>query len=158
MSKKIKYRNLPEMLLRARGKVLVNFRGIWGHYGLTDQQWRILRVLDEANQLEPRELCEICQISSPSMAGILKRMEEVGLVARQSVAADQRRILISVAPRGEALIAEIAPLIDAQYKYLEKAYGRQVMQQMIDMLEHFNGLDGGLVQQVALPELPEQLQ
>ena len=66
-------RNLPQMLLLAREHLMSHFRPILNHYGVTEQQWRILRVLDEHGQLEPRELCELCQILSPSMAGVLAR-------------------------------------------------------------------------------------
>ena len=59
MSRKLAYRYLPQLFLRAREELLCHFRPIISHFGLTEQQWRILRALSEHEQLEPREICEI---------------------------------------------------------------------------------------------------
>ena len=88
MARRITHRNLPQLFLKARESLLLHFRPILNHFGVTEQQWRILRVLDEHAQLEPREMCELCQILSPSMTGVLSQMEELGLIERQRVAAD----------------------------------------------------------------------
>ena len=70
MPRKLAYRNLPQLFLRAREELLCHFRPIITHFGLTEQQWRILRTVNETGQLEPREICEICQILSPSLTGV----------------------------------------------------------------------------------------
>ena len=59
------------------------FRPVLNQHGVTEQQWRILRVLLDEDGLEPRQLCERCLISSPSIAGVLMRMEEAGLIKRE---------------------------------------------------------------------------
>lgn len=61
MTNAIPYRNLPLSLLRAREAVLCHFRPILTQFGLTEPQWRIIRALLDAKELEPREICEICQ-------------------------------------------------------------------------------------------------
>jgi homoprotocatechuate degradation regulator HpaR len=145
------HRNLPQQLLKARDALMAHFRPILNHYGLTEQQWRILRALDEHAQLEPYELCALCQILSSSMAGILARMEEIGLVQRTRVAADQRRVLVSLAPQGDALIDEMAPLIELQYQYLEQALGTQRLDALSAALDDFIGAQATPVPRVALP-------
>jgi len=40
MPRKIVYRNLPLLLLKARESFLSHFRPILAHYGVTEQQWR----------------------------------------------------------------------------------------------------------------------
>lgn len=137
MKNKIANRNLPQLFLRARASLMSHFRPILGHFGLTDQQWRILRLLDEHVQLEPRELCEMCQILSPSMAGVLARMEEIDLISRSPMEGDQRRVLVSLSAHGIRLMAEIAPLIDMQYQHIEKSFGKQAIGDLILALEEF---------------------
>ena len=151
MAKRFTHRNLPQQLLNARDALMGHFRPILNHYGLTEQQWRILRALDEHAQLEPRELCALCQILSSSMAGILARMEEMGLVQRVRVEADQRRVLVSLAPKGDALIDDMAPLIESQYRYLEQAFGKQSLESLSAALEDFIAAQVKPVQRVALP-------
>jgi homoprotocatechuate degradation regulator HpaR len=149
MNHRIAYRNLPQLFLKARANLMSHFRPILSRFGLTDQQWRIFRVLDEHGQLEPRELCDLCQISSPSMTGVLKRMEELDLIRRCDVKGDQRRVLRFVRA-GDALMLKIAPLIDVQYQYVEQAFGSEAIDELIAALERFNEVKTDAVEQVAL--------
>jgi homoprotocatechuate degradation regulator HpaR len=117
-------RNLPMLLLRAREGVLAHFRPILKAHGVTEQQWRIVRVLmEEAGPLEPRQLVELCCISSPSLAGILARMDELGLVTRERVGHDQRRVRVSLTPASRRLAARMAPQIEAVYRDIEAHIG-----------------------------------
>ncbi|MGF6274299.1 homoprotocatechuate degradation regulator HpaR [Massilia sp. UYP11] len=151
MARRITHRNLPQLFLKARESLMSHFRPVLNHFGVTEQQWRILRVLDEHGQLEPREMCELCQILSPSMTGVLSRMEELGLIARQRVAADQRRIWVRLAPKGDKLIDEIAPLIEQQYRLIEEAYGSRVVDDLSRALEVFIAAQETPVERVELP-------
>src|SRR6516164_8928460 len=117
------HRNLPLALLQARERVLSYFRPILNANGITEQQWRIVRVLYEARSLEPREIVEACRISSSSMSGVLSRMEELGLVHRRRLDHDQRRVRVSLTPRARAMAARMAPQIDATYRRLEQQVG-----------------------------------
>jgi homoprotocatechuate degradation regulator HpaR len=148
---RIANRNLPQLFLKARESLMAHFRPILNHFGLTDQQWRIVRALDEHGQLEPRELCDLCQILSPSMAGMLTRMEELALIERNRVSGDQRRVLVRLAPKGEQLVSEIAPLIDQQYRQIEAVVGAQVLDELFTSLETFVDKQGDGIQAVELP-------
>ena len=156
MPGRITHRNLPQLLLKARDALMSHFRPVLNHFGVTEQQWRILRALDEHGQLEPRELCELCQILSPSMAGMLARMEELKLVERSRVAADQRRVMVRLAEKGDRLIDEIAPLIERQYRLMEKAWGKRVVDVLSGALAGFIAAQATGVPQVELPPLEEE--
>ncbi|MGI4716774.1 MAG: homoprotocatechuate degradation operon regulator HpaR [Janthinobacterium lividum] len=151
MPYRITHRNLPQLFLKARDALMAHFRPILNHFGVTEQQWRILRALDEHGQLEPRELCELCQILSPSMAGVLARMEELGLVARERMAADARRVTVRLGEKGDRLIDEIAPLIEQQYRLMEQTWGKHLVDGLTDALEGFIAAQETAVPQVALP-------
>jgi homoprotocatechuate degradation regulator HpaR len=157
LAHRITHRNLPQLFLKARESLMAHFRPVLNHFGVTEQQWRILRALDEHEQLEPREICDLCQILSPSMAGVLARMEEIGLVARRRVAADQRRVLVRLAPRGDQLIDELAPLIERQYQLIEQAYGKKIFDDMANALEGFIGAHSAEVPHVELPAAARHL-
>src|SRR5580700_8067415 len=113
---KLKHRNLPLLLLQAREQVVAQFRPIFNAHDVTDQQWRILRELLTHPSLEPRELGEMCRISSPSLAGVLSRMEELDLIRRERLPHDHRRVSVQLTDRSRALAARMAPLIDATYE------------------------------------------
>jgi homoprotocatechuate degradation regulator HpaR len=151
MPRKLAYRNLPQLLLRAREELLCHFRPIITHFGLTEQQWRILRAVAEAGQLEPREICTICQILSPSLTGVLSRMEEQGLITRERMQEDQRRLIIRLTPKAEKLVADMGPLIVEQYKIIEKAFGPALIKELYEVMDKVVSAERGPIPLVKLP-------
>ncbi|MBL8488722.1 MAG: homoprotocatechuate degradation operon regulator HpaR [Rhodocyclaceae bacterium] len=144
-------RNLPLLLLQAREAVISHFRPLLNHAGVTEQQWRILRALCELGELEPRQLCDICQILSPSLTGVLARMEETGLVARRKVDSDQRRLLVSPTAKGRALVKRMAPLVQQQYRLLEETLGADLMRDLYAVLDRLVAARDTPVARVPLP-------
>jgi homoprotocatechuate degradation regulator HpaR len=137
-----RHRNLPLLLLKARERVIARFRPILNAHGITEQQWRIVRALIDTGPLEPREIGELCHISSPSLAGVLSRMEDLGHVKRKRLDHDQRRVRVSLTPRSRALSARMAPQIEATYRDIETAIGVEfstsfyrALDQLIEVLE-----------------------
>ncbi len=151
MKPRITYRNLPQRFLKARECLMAHFRPILNHFGLTDQQWRILRALDEQEQLEPREICTLCQIHSASMTGVLARMEELGLIERSRMAGDQRRVVVKLSAKGDQLVNEMAPLIDQQYQQIEDALGKDTVDDLFNALEAFIAAQSHPVTMIELP-------
>ena len=131
----LRHRNLPHLLLRSRETLMAHFRPLLTAHGLTDQQWRILRELGEQGPLEPRQLCEACSISSPSIAGVLLRMEEAGLVSRERMEHDQRRVTVALKPKSRKILQRLVPLIEERYVTLEAALGTRSMQEVYDALD-----------------------
>ena len=148
----IRQRNLPLLLAQAREVVISNFRPILNHLGVTEQQWRIIRVLSENQVLEPWQISEQCQILKPSLTGVLTRMEEMGLIMRQRHDTDNRRQVVTLTERARQLIAEAAPLVDKQYRELEKALGKQLIADLYDVLDRLLDMQSVEVARINLPE------
>ena len=136
----IAHRNLPLLLLRAREDVIARFRPILHAHGLTEQQWRIVRALAESEPraLEPRQICELCTLSSPSLTGVLSRMDDQGLVARRRVDTDQRRLLVSLTAKSRAIVRRIAPLVEREYRALEADVGRELVRDAYALLDRLS--------------------
>lgn len=128
------HRNLPFLLLKAREGLMAYFRPVLNEYNVTEQQWRIIRSLVEHGDLEPRQLCEHCIILSPSMAGILKRMEEVGLV-QKIPKEDQRRINVRLTDKARELHANILRESNIQYQLIEDKIGKKAMKELYKALD-----------------------
>ena len=135
MSTALRHRNLPQLMLQAREALMARFRPILNENGVTEQQWRIVRALLLHGPLEPRQLCGLCQISSPSIVGVLQRMDEAGLVGRARVAGDQRRIMVSATARSLALGERMVPAIEQRYADIEQLVGVETLQRAYDMLD-----------------------
>jgi homoprotocatechuate degradation regulator HpaR len=131
----LKHRNLPLLLLQARESVFSRFRPLLNEVGLTEQQWRVIRALLDHGPLEPRQIGDICCLSSPSLAGILARMDDLGLVERERLEHDQRRVMVSVTDKGQALARELAPRIERTYAELEAQIGEDFAQQLYQSLD-----------------------
>ena len=114
---------------------MAHFRPLLTESGLTEQQWRILREVVEQGPLEPRQLCESCSISSPSIVGVLARMDEMGLITRERMAHDQRRVRVSLTAKGRRIAQRLVPLIEERYAALELALGLRPMQEVYDTLD-----------------------
>ena len=113
---------------------MARFRPILNAHGLTEQQWRIVRALLDG-ALEPREIGEVCRISSPSLAGVLARMDDLGLVERRRLDHDARRLLVTLTPRSRALAARMAPHIEERYARIEAELGEEFIGRLYAALD-----------------------
>ncbi|AXK67911.1 homoprotocatechuate degradation operon regulator HpaR [Burkholderia sp. IDO3] len=115
------------MLLRAREKIMERFRPLLTAHGLTEQQWRIIRAVHEQGPMEPRQLSDLCTISSPSMVGVLARMEALELITKARFAEDQRRVLVSLTPTSIDLVRTLTQDLEQRYADLEREVGKDVV-------------------------------
>jgi homoprotocatechuate degradation regulator HpaR len=129
-------RNLPLLMLQAREHVIAYFRPLLNAHGITEQQWRIVRLLLDTGPLEPREIGQLCSLSSPSLAGVLSRMDEMGLIRRKRLPNDQRRVSVSLTARSRTLAGRMAPLIDDVYRHIEESLGEEFIAQFHQTLDH----------------------
>jgi homoprotocatechuate degradation regulator HpaR len=138
------HRNLPMLLLRARELMMARFRPLLTSQGLTEQQWRIIRALYENGPLEPRQICALCTISSPSLAGVLARMEDLGHVTKERFADDQRRVRVSLTGKSNETVERMKPLLEAEYRELERQVGTEAVEQLYVAVDAVIAkLDGG---------------
>lgn len=143
--------NLPLLLAQAREEIISRFRPILNHFGVTEQQWRILRVLRHEEPLEPRQICDICLFLSPSLTGVLARMEEMDLVRKERVESDHRRVLVHMTEKSRALVDAAIPLITEQYSHIEDVIGAKQTAELYDVLTKLTALHGAAIPLVKLP-------
>ena len=135
------HRNLPLLLLRAREALMQHYRPGLRAHGLSDQQWRVLRVLREhEGGLETGRLAQQAYILGPSLTGMLARMEKSGLVARQRCPDDARRSLVAATPDGLALADALSDAIEAQYQDLAAHLGEARLNQLYTLLDELIAL------------------
>ncbi len=135
MTAKFQHRNLPHLLLIARETLLDRFRPVLREHGLTEQQWRIIRVLSDAGPLPLKDIVEHCQIFGSSLTGIVTRMESQHYVRRVAHAEDGRVTLITLTPKARKLVDTMRPLIDAIYDDLEAQVGKPRLTALVAMLD-----------------------
>ncbi len=127
-------RSLPMLLLRGREAVMRHFRPLLRAHGLSEQQWRILRVLAAAEAIEVTELAERAFLLGPSLSRMLRDLEARKLVTRKLVKDDQRRSTVSITAKGSKLIAAVAPFSEAIYAEITRRTGGDRLAELQDLL------------------------
>ena len=122
------HESLTIALLQARETAMSFFRPILKSYNLTEQQWRIIRVLADSRSIDFHDLSVKTCILRPSLTGILTRMERDGLIFRLKPLNDQRKLYVSLTPQGQ-------DLYDRARQEVEK------MQQLTQLLDELIALD-----------------
>ncbi len=127
-------RSLPIVLLQAREAVMSHFRPMLSRHGVTEQQWRVVRVLAESGVLDASELSRRAFILAPSLTRMIRSLQKRGLITRFRDKGDGRRVLLRLAPAGEALIREVLPDSMRIYSTLEERYGRERLEALVELL------------------------
>ena len=125
-------------LLQARESTMFLFRPMLRQFGLTDQQWRVIRVLATNKQIEAFELSQQSMILPPSLTRILKNLEEKGFVKRSTDIGDQRKVLVSLSARGQKKYQQVVPASEKVYRSIERKLGKRELAGLLNQLINLN--------------------
>ncbi|MEZ5560594.1 MAG: homoprotocatechuate degradation operon regulator HpaR [Pseudomonadales bacterium] len=128
-------RSLPMALLRAREVVMKKFIPSLREHGMSPQQWRVIRALNDEDGLDITELAERCFLLLPSLSRIIQNLEKRGLVRRAQSHSDNRRSVISLTADGRALFRKIAPKSVERYNYITERFGYGKLELLYELLE-----------------------
>jgi len=133
------HRNLPRLLLQAREAVMTHTRPSLREHGLSDQQWRVLRVLGEnahcAEGVETGRVAREAFLLGPSLTGVLTRMARDGLIERRRCPQDARRTVVRATALGLSKVAHLSEAIEAHYAFMESELGKQKLAQLYQLLD-----------------------
>ncbi|WP_414475951.1 MarR family transcriptional regulator [Microvirga sp. M2] len=111
-----------------------HFRASLRRFGITEQQWRILRALTSQESLEVTELAEATFLLPSSLSRILKDLDERGLILRRTSSSDLRRGIISISPQGLDLIERAGVESEAIYREIAGRYGSERLAELQSLL------------------------
>jgi homoprotocatechuate degradation regulator HpaR len=133
--------SLPMLLYRALDAVMPRFRRIFNEFGLTEQQWRVPRVLWEHDSIAFRELAETTLIPAPSLVGVVDRLGKQGLVARRRSVSDRRNVFVHATEQGRELHRQVRPRVDEAYADLRRSIDSDEWRRLIQGLERLGTLE-----------------
>ena len=152
MAAVIAHRNPPQALLRAREAVMRYFRPNLKIAGVTEQQWRVIRVLSDNGEMEVGQIAEACCIPGPSLTGVLERMERDDWIKRFRISTDQRKVVVELTTKGRRLVERMAERVEERYRVIEGHLGAQALDSLLALLDNVAGLpDPAVTQPVKLP-------
>lgn len=132
--------SLTLTLLQAREATMAFFRPLLNEHDLTEQQWRVIRILRQQGELESHQLAHLACILKPSMTGVLVRMEAAGMVHRRKAEQDQRRVLITLADKGKASFESMSQCMEANYQRLQDQFGEEKFQMLLGLLDDLKNI------------------
>ncbi|MEQ4922884.1 homoprotocatechuate degradation operon regulator HpaR [Proteus hauseri] len=135
------HESLTIALLQARESAMGFFRPVLKAHNLTEQQWRIIRVLADKRSIDFHELAQKACILRPSLTGILIRMERDELICRLKPVSDQRKLFVSLSVNGQNLYDKIQPKIDEGYQLLEQKFSTEKLQCLSGLLKELIALN-----------------
>jgi homoprotocatechuate degradation regulator HpaR len=139
------HRNLPRLLLEAREAVMLHTRPSLREQGLSDQQWRVLRVLGEhahdSGGVETGRVATEAFLLGPSLTGVLARMERDGLIERQRCPQDARRTVVRATAAGLAKVHALSQTIEAHYSWMAQHLGPSQLTALYHLLDQLIALE-----------------
>jgi homoprotocatechuate degradation regulator HpaR len=132
--------SLTLTLLQAREAAMAFFRPALNQHDLTEQQWRVIRILHQQGELESHQLAHQACILKPSMTGVLTRLERDGLVRRQKSSQDQRRVFVGLTERGQQCFVSMSEDMESNYRRVEEQFGEEKMQQLLGLLNELKNI------------------
>ena len=131
-------RSLPIALLRARERVMGPIRALLSGADMTEQQWRVLRVVEESGPIDPTQIAEQACLLLPSLTRILQKLEEKQLISRTRDLEDRRRQVVLITEAGAQVIADN---IDASLDLINRTRQRMGPDRYEALLDLLNELD-----------------
>ncbi len=129
--------SLPLQLLKAREAAMANFRPMLRSHGLTEQQWRTIRVLAAYENIDATTLARRTMLLSPSLTRILQHLQSVSLVQRIQDPQDQRRATFALTAAGRAKFDAVGPDSERLYSSIEERFGADNLTQLYALLANF---------------------
>jgi homoprotocatechuate degradation regulator HpaR len=128
--------SLPMLLLRARETAMARFRPILHAHGITEQQWRALRALNDLGELTAAGLASECSILAPSMTRILRKLSERNWVEIERSQRDQRELKVRITALGQSLVDVVGPEVEAEYARLCEQLHPERLAALYEDLQH----------------------
>jgi homoprotocatechuate degradation regulator HpaR len=136
--------SMPIALLRAREAVMAYFRPHHRKGGITEQQWRVIRVLHFDGEMDATELARRSYLLAPSLSRILKDLEATDYVRRRAGRDDSRQSLLSLSAKGTAMVTRVAPFLDGIHREIARRFGHDRFDQLLMLLSELeSALAGG---------------
>lgn len=128
--------SLSIALLRAREAVMSHFRPQLLQANLSEQQWRVIRVLADGGALDAGTAAQRSCVHPASFSRILRSLQQRGLLRAVPSRIDSRRLQVDLAPAGRELFDSMAPAFEAIYRRLEATLGKQTIGEAVRLARH----------------------
>jgi DNA-binding MarR family transcriptional regulator len=103
--------------------------------GVPVEQWRILKLLAEANGRSMGDLAQAALLNHPTLTKTIDRMVSQALVYRRADKADGRKVLIFISAQGRAAIERLNRLANNHQAEIVESYGGREAEELKRLIE-----------------------
>lgn len=134
-------RSLPIALLRARETIMDPVRVMLSKSQISEQKWRVLRIIEEAGPIEQTSIAKQACLLLPSLTRLLHALEKDALLIRTPDNVDRRKSIVTITEKGRMLIQRHAVESIALFDDLEAKFGKEKLEDLLDLLEELQAVD-----------------
>jgi len=109
-------------------------RDMLSETGITEQQWRVLRVLSEYGSLDTTTLADRASLLFPSLTRIATTMRNKGLITQTRDEVDRRRQFIAITEAGQKIIDDRAAQAAQIVADFQSTLGDDNYETLLDLL------------------------
>lgn len=117
-------------LIAATESVISPLREILRDFGVTEQQWRVLRVINDRRYADASSIAQIGLFHASSVTRIVRELEERGLVSRKGAPGDRRRSLFSLTAGGKKIVDDTSGHMGAILDGFATCFGVEKMDEL----------------------------
>ncbi|WP_066552969.1 MarR family transcriptional regulator [Croceicoccus bisphenolivorans] len=134
---------------RARDRLAAQFRRVFDPFNLTDPQWRVLRALSVAGELDTMTLADRAFLLSPSLSRILRDLLARNLIERCVDATDARRFFYMLTADGHDMVRRVQPRFQPIYDRISEEMPEADIVQLCELLDRMSAI---LVRDIVLDD------
>ena len=135
---------------RARDRLAAQFRRVFDPFDLTDPQWRVLRALSVAGELDTMTLADRAFLLSPSLSRILRDLLARKLIQRCVDANDARRFFYTLTNEGHDMVERVRPRFQPIYDRISQEMPEADIVQLCELLDRMSAI---LLRDIALDDV-----
>lgn len=109
-------------------------RDMLAESGITEQQWRVLRVLVEYGPQSTSTIAHRACLLLPSLTRIAQKMQDNGLITLSRDSTDKRRQTISITQAGQQIIDDNIEQASTIVNGFKHTLGEEKYEQLLDLL------------------------
>ncbi|WP_226561603.1 MarR family transcriptional regulator [Salipiger thiooxidans] len=134
-------RSLAIACTRGRHAVVSHFSELLKEVDLTEQQWRVLRIIADFAPLPLSELSQRSCIHKVSMTRIIRALSKRGLIFTEKDSEDQRSQKADLTMAGREFVEELRPKSETIARGIVERFGPENAAQLLHLLNKLAQLD-----------------
>ena len=120
--------------MRSREKVMAPIREMLKASGITEQQWRVLRILSEFGPQDLTEIASKASLLMPSLSRIIRKLGEERFIIRAMDPNDRRRQTVVIGLAGQKIIDDNLPQAMKIANEFQSRLGTDRYELLLDLL------------------------